>query len=127
MTTSSLADLERAAELGFRAFEWVRFAESPAGPSNAEWKPAAERVAAEAAARGLRLTAIVALYANPLDPAQTAFARAAFQRAIEVAAHLGVRTVAGAGGSQQLAIAAQPCPESHFRGETGACSKGGGA
>ncbi len=99
MTTSSLADLERAAELGFRAFEWVRFAESPAGPSNAEWKPAAERVAAEAAARGLRLTAIVALYANPLDPAQTAFARAAFQRAIEVAAHLGVRTVAGFAGA----------------------------
>jgi sugar phosphate isomerase/epimerase len=40
-----------------------------------------------------------ALYGNPLDPPQTDFARATFRRAIEVAAHIGVKTVAGFAGA----------------------------
>lgn len=99
LTTCSTADLDQAARLGLRSFEWVRFADSGAGPEQSDWKPFAERVADEAAARGLRLSAIGALYANPLDPRQTLHASAVFRRAIEVAGHLGVKTVAGFAGA----------------------------
>jgi sugar phosphate isomerase/epimerase len=99
LTHASVERLEWAAQQGFGSFEWMRFDESPAGPRQADWKPSAEEFAAQAKARNLRLSAIGALYRNPLDPAQSEYARSAFLRAIEVAAHLGVKTVAGFPGA----------------------------
>ncbi len=99
LTTTAPADLDQAVRLGFRSFGWMRFDQSAAGPANAEWKPFAEEVAAQALSRGLRLSAIGALYRNPLDPRQTEYARRAFERAIEVGAHIGVRTVSGFPGA----------------------------
>ena len=92
---ADLARLEAAARIGFRAWAWMAFERSPAAPPNADWKPFAEEFSAAARDRGMRLSAIGALYRNPLDPAQTESAGRVFARAIEVAAHLGVRTVSG--------------------------------
>jgi len=94
-----LEELEWVQTLGFRSMQWMRFAQSPAAPPHADWKPFAEKFAAEAARRGVRLSAIGALYGNPLDPRQTESARAVFQRAIEVAAFMGVKTVSGFAGA----------------------------
>jgi sugar phosphate isomerase/epimerase len=79
--------------------EWVRFEESLCALDHSEWKPHAERLAAEAKALDLRISAIGALYKNPLDPNQSKFARATFYRAIEVASHIGVKTVSGFAGA----------------------------
>lgn len=98
-TTGDAASLDRVARLGLTAWEWVRFDTSPAGPGAADWRPHAEMIGALCQARGLRLSAIAAWYRNPLDPRQTGPARAAFLRALEVAAFLGVRTVAGFSGA----------------------------
>jgi len=95
LTRGETGQLEWAKRLGFRSMEWVAFADSPAGPAHQEWKPFAETLAGEARSRDLRISAIGALYQNPLDPKQTDHARAVFHRAIEVASHLGIRTVAG--------------------------------
>jgi len=92
-------DLDWMQRLGFRSTQWMRFAESPAAPPHAEWKPFAEQFAAQARDRGIRISAIGALYQNPLDPRQSDSARAVFQRAIEVAAHIGVKTVSGFAGA----------------------------
>ena len=94
-----LADLDWMQRLGFRSTEWMGFAESHAAPPRADWKAYSEQFAAEARARGIRISAIGALYQNPLDPRQTERARAVFQRAIEVAAHIGVKTVSGFAGA----------------------------
>ncbi len=94
-----LAELDWAQRLGFRSIQWLRFAESPAAPPQAEWKPFAEKIAAETKTRDIRISAIGALYKNPLDPKQTEFARAVFRRAIEVASHIGVKTVSGFPGA----------------------------
>jgi len=99
LARGEVAELDWAKRLSFRSLEWVGFAESPAGPSHADWKPCVEQIAAEAKARDLRLSAIGAYYQNPLDPHQTEFARTVFRRAIEVAAHIGVKTVAGFPGA----------------------------
>ena len=93
------AELDRAARLGFRAVEWIRFDDSAAGVNERDWKPHAEGFASEARDRGIRISAIGAYYRNPLDPKQTEFARATFQRAIEVASHLGIKNVAGFPGA----------------------------
>jgi len=77
----------------------MRFADSLAGPLHKVWKPFAEEVAAEASARDIRISAIGSDYRNPLDPLQTERAREIFHRAIEVAAHIGVRTVSGFAGA----------------------------
>ena len=98
LTTAAIADLDRVARLGLRAWQWMRFADSPAGPDHADWKPFADALAAACAARGLRLSAIGAWYANPLDPPQTERARAVLRRAFAVAAHLGVKTVSAFAG-----------------------------
>jgi len=92
-------ELDWVQKLGFRSMQWMRFAESPAAPPHPDWKPFAEQFAADARARGIRVSAIGALYRNPLDPKQTESARAVFQRAIDVAAHIGVRTVSGFAGA----------------------------
>jgi sugar phosphate isomerase/epimerase len=84
---------------GFGSIGWTRFDTSGAGPHEQHWRPFAEQFAAEAKARNLRISAIGALYKNPLDPAQSDFARTVFLRAIEVAAHIGVKTVSGFPGA----------------------------
>jgi sugar phosphate isomerase/epimerase len=99
LISSEQTELERAQRLGFRSIEWMRFDESPAGVNHAEWRPHAEKFAAEAKKRGIRISAIGAYYRNPLDPKQSDFARATFRRAIDVAAHLGIKTVAGFPGA----------------------------
>ena len=77
----------------------MRFAEGPAAPPHPDWKTFCEQFAAQAKACDIRISAIGALYQNPLDPKQTDWARTVFQRAIEVAAHIGVRTVSGFAGA----------------------------
>src|SRR6185437_9298850 len=99
LTRGEVEDLDRAQRLGFRSMEWMCFHDSPAGPGHADWKPFAEKFAADARARDIRVSAIGARYQNPLAPKQTEFARAAFRRAIDVAAHIGVNTVAGFAGA----------------------------
>src|SRR5258708_32335172 len=91
-------ELDWARRLGFASSEWRRFEASRAGVEHKAWKPFAEQFASEAKARGVRISAIGALYRNPLDPRQSEFAQATFRRAIEVAAHIGVKTVAGFAG-----------------------------
>jgi sugar phosphate isomerase/epimerase len=80
--------LARVQQLGF-----------PAGIGRADWRTHALEVAAEAKSRGLRISALGALYRNPLDPRQTEGAAAAFRHAAEVAAHIGVNTISGFGGA----------------------------
>lgn len=94
-----LGQLAWADKLGFRSVEWMRFHDGSAGVDHPDWKPFAEQFAGEARARNIRISAIGALYRNPLDPAQTDFARATFRRAIEVAAHVGIQTVSGFAGA----------------------------
>lgn len=97
-TLATTPELDRVVRLGLRSWQWMRFAESPAGPEHREWKPFVEELAAASAARGLRLSALGAWYANALDPAQTERARAVLRRAFVVAAALGVRTVSAFAG-----------------------------
>ena len=94
-----LQEMEWANRLGFRSAEWIRFEESPVAAQKADWKPKAEEIAGQAKALGIRFSAIGALYKNPLDPNQSDFARLIFRRAIEVAGHLGIKTVAGFPGA----------------------------
>ena len=116
MARAEPGEFDRLQRLGFRAMEWVRFDTGPCGVAHAEWKPHAESVAAAATERGIRISAIAALYANPLLPDQRDYARATFQRAVEVAAHIGVETVAGfAGGIIRTNVhprGGNPVPES---------------
>ena len=99
LTLAEIEQLDWARQLGFRSMEWVRFDTSPAGPGQPEWKLFAETIAAGAKARDIRISAIAALYRNPLDPRQSEEARATFHRAIDVASHIGVKTVAGFPGA----------------------------
>jgi len=94
-----MEDLDWAVGLGFRSIEWMRFAESAAGPDHAEWKPFTDLLNAECLARGIRISAIGAYYKNPLDPRQSEQAAGIFRRAVDVAGHLGTRTVAGFAGA----------------------------
>ena len=92
-------ELDWVQRLGFRSWAWVRFEESVAGPTAPDWKMAARGIADACNARDIRISAIGALYANPLAPDQSERARAVFRRAIEVAAVLGVPTVSGFPGA----------------------------
>lgn len=94
---ADLGELKRAHQLGFRSIEWIRFEDSDA--KHQDWKGFSEQFAAEARSRDIRISAIGAYYRNPLDPRQADFARATLERAIEVAAHLGIKTVAGFAGA----------------------------
>src|SRR2546425_13094602 len=98
LTGGEVEDLVWAQRLGFRSIEWMGFHDGRVGPTQRDWKPFAEAFATEAKGRGIRVSAIGALYQNPLDPKQTEFARAVFRRAIEAAAHIGANTVAGFAG-----------------------------
>ncbi len=84
---------------GFGCIEWNQFENSLAGSSRPNWWLFAEEFAAQAKAHNLRISAIGALYKNPLDPKQTEAARATFVRAIEVAERIGVKTVCGFPGA----------------------------
>ncbi|MDB6067544.1 MAG: Xylose isomerase domain protein barrel [Pedosphaera sp.] len=99
LTDADVERLDWGCKNGFGSVEWNRFEESPAGPKHSNWRPFAEQFAAEAKTRNIRISAIGALYKNPLDPKQADFARSVFLRAIEVAAHIGVKTVAGFPGA----------------------------
>jgi sugar phosphate isomerase/epimerase len=99
LLAADTAELKLAHRLGFGSIEWMRFESSRAGPDHDDWKPFVTQFAAEAQALGLRISAIGALYRNPLDPKQTDFALRAFRRAVEVASHIGVRTVSGFAGA----------------------------
>lgn len=92
-------ELQWLDSLGFRSMEWVAFAESLCGPQNERWRPHAEELAGQAAQLNIRISAIAAHYGNPLDPGQSDWARSVFRRAIEVAAHMGIRTVGGFPGA----------------------------
>src|SRR6266404_11730 len=96
LTRGEVAEVQWAHRLGFQSIEWIRFDESacnsgaisPLTPAlsplkgEGDWKPFAERFAAEAKSLDIRISAIGALYRNPLDPKQSKFARATFHRAI---------------------------------------------
>jgi sugar phosphate isomerase/epimerase len=99
LTHADVNRLEWARQNGFGSIAWNRFETSGAGPQVQDWRPFAEEFSAAARTRNLRISAIGALYKNPLDPAQSDFARAVFYRAIEVAAHLGIKTVSGFPGA----------------------------
>lgn len=99
LTDATVEQLDWAKQNGFGSVEWMRFENSFAGPQNRDWRSDADRFAGEVKTRDIRISAIGALYKNPLDPAQSEFARATFQRAIDVAAHIGVKTVAGFPGA----------------------------
>ncbi len=99
MTDINLPRLDWARQNGFGSIQWNRFDTSPAGPNNPDWRPFADYLAVETKSRNLRISAIGALYKNPLDPKQSEYARATFLRAIEVAAHLGIKTVSGFPGA----------------------------
>src|ERR1041384_7040201 len=99
LTDANTQTLDWAKQNGFGSIEWNRFETSFAGPLNAIWRPDTERFAGECKSRGLRISAIGALYKNSLDPAQSETARTVFTRAIDVAAHIGVKTVAGFPGA----------------------------
>jgi sugar phosphate isomerase/epimerase len=94
-----LDELDWLLKLGFRSTQWMRFADSPAAPPHTDWKPYAEKFAAEADGKGVRISAIGAYYKNPLDPKQTESARAILRRAIEVAAFMGIKTVSAFAGA----------------------------
>jgi sugar phosphate isomerase/epimerase len=99
LTDATIEQLDWAKQNGFGSIEWTRFETSFTKPQNHLWRPYTDRFAGEAKARDIRISAIGALYQNPLDPVQSEFARTVFLRAIDVAAHIGVKTVAGFPGA----------------------------
>src|SRR5678815_917932 len=99
LTEANVGRLNWAQEHGFGSIEWLRFESSGAAPHEQNWRAFAEQFAGEANRRNLRISAIGALYKNPLDPAQSDYARAVFLHAIEVAALLGIKTISGFPGA----------------------------
>ncbi len=99
VSSCGMGELDWVRNLGFRAIEWMRFADSPAAPPHVDWKSFADILSAECKARDIRISAIGAYYKNPLDPKQTEIAAAIFRRAIEVASYMGIRNVAGFAGA----------------------------
>ena len=99
LTDSSISRLDWAKQHGFGSIAWNRFDTSGAAPQHRDWHSFAETFASAAKERNVRISSIGALYKNPLDPEQTEHARAVFLRAIDVAAHIGVRTVCGFPGA----------------------------
>jgi sugar phosphate isomerase/epimerase len=98
VTHIDAARLDWIQQQGFRSIAWIRFPEGPAATAT-DWKPHADGVAAMAQSRDLRISAIGAFYRNPLDPRQSEEAVRVWRRAIDVAAHIGVKTVSGFSGA----------------------------
>src|SRR3989442_11537533 len=94
-----VAELQWAHGLGFRSIEWMRFDSGPCGINNPKWQPYSEQLATQAKALDIGISAIDVYYRNPLDPRQTEYARATWQRAIEIAAHLGIKNICGFPGA----------------------------
>jgi sugar phosphate isomerase/epimerase len=99
LTHADAARLDWAQQNGFRSIGWMRFDTSFASPQHSDWRADTDRFADDCKARGIRISAIGALYKNPLDPSQSSYAREVFVRAIDVAAHMGVKTVSGFAGA----------------------------
>jgi len=99
LSRGEAAEFEWVRRLGFRSAGWIRFDTSACAQPGADWQRAAEETAEAAALEGLRISSIGALYRNPLDPAQREQADFMFRRAIQVAAHIGIRTVCGFPGA----------------------------
>lgn len=99
ITDANAARLDWARGHGFRSIGWNRFETSGAAPGVKEWRGFAEDFARAAKERDICISSIGALYRNPLDPEQTDYTRSVFTRAIDVAAHIGVRTVSGFPGA----------------------------
>ena len=83
-TDAEVELLDFAKQHGFGSIAWMRFDQSFAAPGKERWRADAEQFGAAAKARDIRISTIGAFYRNPLDPAQTDFARAALHRAIDV-------------------------------------------
>jgi sugar phosphate isomerase/epimerase len=98
-TDAEIELLDWAKQHGFGSIEWMRFDQSFAAPGQERWREDSEQFGAEARTRDVRISAIGAYYRNPLDPAQLESARAVLHRAVDVAALLGVKTVAGFPGA----------------------------
>jgi sugar phosphate isomerase/epimerase len=92
-------ELSKVRELQMGSLAWVRFSESKCGPNGGDWKERSREFAAEAKDGNIRISAIEALYANPLDPSQRETAKTLFQHAILVASEMGIKTVAGFAGA----------------------------
>lgn len=99
LTDANEERLKWARQNGFGCIQWNRFEDSLAGLKRPNWWIHAEEFAAQAKENNIRISAIGALYKNPLDPKQSDFARETFRRAIEVAEHIGVKTVCGFAGA----------------------------
>ncbi len=99
LAEADVGRLEWAQRNGFGCIQWNRFDTSGAAPGHDDWRQFAERFAGEAWARNIRISAIGALYQNPLDPTQSDYARDLFLRAIAVASLIGVKTVSGFAGA----------------------------
>jgi sugar phosphate isomerase/epimerase len=99
ITDANVSRLDWGQRNGFGSIGWNRFETSCAAPNEKDWKPFAGQFAGEAKIRNIRISAIGALYRNPLDPEQSEFAKSVFLRAIDVAAHIGVKTVSGFPGA----------------------------
>src|SRR5256885_16013420 len=94
-----VAELQWAHGLGFRSVEWMRFDSGPCGINNPKWQPYAEQFATQAKTLDIRISAIGVYSRNPLAPRQTEYARATWHRAIEVAAHAGIKNICGFPGA----------------------------
>jgi sugar phosphate isomerase/epimerase len=99
LIAGEIEQLEWADGLAFRSVEWMRFDSGRAGIGNKDWKPFADEFSEAAKLRNIRISAIGAYYRNALDPKQTEYARDTVQRAIAVAAHLGIKNVCGFPGA----------------------------
>jgi sugar phosphate isomerase/epimerase len=99
VTEANPARLEWASRNGFGSIEWMRFDTSPAAHPTENWRHYSEEFSAKAKSLNINISAIGALYKNPLDQTQSEHARAVFLRAIEVASLIGVKTVCGFAGA----------------------------
>lgn len=99
LTDPGLEALDWARANGFGSISWMGFKDCFAAPGREGWQDKAREFAAHARANDVRITAIGAYYRNPLDPRQTDSARAIWQRAIDIAAMIGTRTVSGFAGA----------------------------
>ena len=88
-----------ARRLGFRSAGWVRFDSCSCIEEGLDWRAAADETANAASGAGVRISSIGAWYRNALDPNQREQADFIVRRAIQVAAHLGVRNVCGFAGA----------------------------
>jgi sugar phosphate isomerase/epimerase len=96
---ADLSRLDWGKKHKFRSIEWYKIDDTKCAPQNKDWKGPAEEFAAEAKKRDIRISAIGAFYGNPLDPKQSETAKTLFFRSIEIAQHLGVKTVSGFSGA----------------------------